>query len=192
MRSTVYALDGVSLTVDAGECLGIVGESGCGKTMTVLSVMRLLPPGGHITSGKILLDGRDISALDDDAVRHVRGNEIGMIFQHPMTSLNPTMSVGDQISETVTLHRGTSQKEARERMIEVLGLVGMPRPAGRADNYPHQLSGGNGGLELAQHGKYPAAGPAELADILHAQLVNPCGPAGQLLSAQLIGQSRED
>src|SRR5215831_19097420 len=141
-RSTVHALDGVSLTVDPGECLGIVGESGCGKTMTALSIMRLLPPGGHIVDGKIVLDGKEISALSDNDMRHVRGNEVGMIFQDPMTSLNPTMRIGDQISETVLLHRGATQAEARERAIEVLGLVGMPRPAERVSNYPHQLSGG--------------------------------------------------
>ncbi len=141
-RAVVHALDGVSLTVDAGECLGIVGESGCGKTMTALSIMRLLPPGGHIVGGKILLDGKEISSLEDSQMRHVRGNEIGMIFQDPMTSLNPTMKIGDQISETVRLHRGATTAQARERAIEVLGLVGMPRPAERVDNYPHQLSGG--------------------------------------------------
>src|SRR5215831_19310636 len=141
-RSTVHALDGVSFTVDPGECLGIVGESGCGKTMTALSIMRLLPPGGHIVGGKILLDGKEISALSDNDMRHVRGNEVGMIFQDPMTSLNPTMTIGDQISETVLLHRGASPAEARDRAVEVLGLVGMPRPAERVSNYPHQLSGG--------------------------------------------------
>jgi oligopeptide/dipeptide ABC transporter ATP-binding protein len=141
-RSTVHALDGVSLTVDPGECLGIVGESGCGKTMTALSIMRLLPPGGHIVGGKITLDGTEISALSDSDMRHVRGNEIGMIFQDPMTSLNPTMTVGDQISETVVLHRGANAAQARDRAVEVLGLVGMPRPAERVGNYPHQLSGG--------------------------------------------------
>ena len=141
-RAVVHALDGVSLTVDPGECLGIVGESGCGKTMTALSIMRLLPPGGHIVGGKIILDGTEISALDDNSMRHVRGNEIGMIFQDPMTSLNPTIKIGDQISETVRLHRGATNVQARERAIEVLGLVGMPRPAERVDNYPHQLSGG--------------------------------------------------
>src|SRR5215831_3387216 len=141
-RSTVHALDGVSFTVDPGECLGIVGESGCGKTMTALSIMRLLPPGGHIVGGKILLDGKEISALSDNDMRHVRGNEVGMIFQDPMTSLNPTMTIGDQISETVLLHRGASPAEARDRAVEVLGLVGMPRPAERVSNYPHQFSGG--------------------------------------------------
>ena len=141
-RATVHALDGVSLNVEAGECLGIVGESGSGKTMTALSIMQLLPPGGHITGGKILLDGQEISSLDDDGMRHVRGNEVGMIFQDPMTSLNPTMTVGDQIAETVLLHRGADAKTARARAVEVLGLVGMPRPAERVSNYPHQLSGG--------------------------------------------------
>jgi len=141
-RATVHALDGVTLTVEAGECLGIVGESGSGKTMTALSIMQLLPPGGHITGGKIILDGQEISALDDDGMRSVRGNEVGMIFQDPMTSLNPTMTVGDQIAESVLLHRGADAKTARARAVEVLGLVGMPRPAERVSNYPHQLSGG--------------------------------------------------
>jgi len=140
--ATVHALDGVSLNVEAGECLGIVGESGSGKTMTALSVMQLLPPGGHITGGSITLAGQEISALDDDGMRRVRGNEVGMIFQDPMTSLNPTMTVGDQIAETVLLHRGADKKTALARAIEVLGLVGMPRPAERVGSYPHQLSGG--------------------------------------------------
>ena len=140
--ATVHALDGVSLTVEAGECLGIVGESGSGKTMTALSIMQLLPPGGHIVGGQISLDGQEISSLNEEGMRHVRGNEVGMIFQDPMTSLNPTMTVGEQIAETVLLHRGADAKTARARAIEVLGLVGMPRPAERVSNYPHQLSGG--------------------------------------------------
>ncbi len=140
--ATVHALEGVSLSVEAGECLGIVGESGCGKTMTALSIMQLLPPGGHITGGSITLSGQDISALNDDGMRHVRGNEVGMIFQDPMTSLNPTMTVGEQIAETVLLHRGADKKTALARAVEVLGLVGMPHPAERVGNYPHQLSGG--------------------------------------------------
>jgi oligopeptide/dipeptide ABC transporter ATP-binding protein len=140
--ATVQALSGVSLTVEAGECLGIVGESGSGKTMTALSVMQLLPPGGHITGGRIFLDGQVISTLDDNAMRHVRGNEIGMIFQDPLTSLNPTMTIGDQIAETVRLHRGAGKQEALARAVEVLSLVGMPRPAERVRAYPHQLSGG--------------------------------------------------
>ena len=140
--ATVHALDGVSLDVEAGECLGIVGESGSGKTMTALSIMKLLPPGGHIVGGSIMLGGQEISALDDEGMRRVRGNEVGMIFQDPMTSLNPTMTIGDQIAETVLLHRGADKKTALARAVEVLGLVGMPRPAERVSNYPHQLSGG--------------------------------------------------
>jgi peptide/nickel transport system ATP-binding protein len=140
--ATVYPLSGVSLTVEAGECLGVVGESGSGKTMTALSIMQLLPPGGHITSGQILLNGQVISTLDDNAMGHVRGNEIGMIFQDPLTSLNPTMTIGDQIAETVRLHRGASRQAALARAVEVLDLVGMPKPAERVKAYPHQLSGG--------------------------------------------------
>ncbi|HEU5417294.1 MAG TPA: ABC transporter ATP-binding protein, partial [Streptosporangiaceae bacterium] len=141
-KGAVHALDGVSLHVEAGECLGIVGESGCGKTMTALSVMQLLPPGGHITGGRIMLNGKLISALDDNAMRHVRGNEVGMIFQDPMTSLNPTMTVGDQIAETVLLHRGAGISAARARAVEMLDLVGISAAAERAASYPHQLSGG--------------------------------------------------
>ena len=140
--ATVHALDGVSLTVEAGECLGIVGESGSGKTMTALSIMQLLPPGGRIVGGSITLGGTDIAAMDDRGMRRIRGNEIGMIFQDPMTSLNPTMTIGDQIAETVILHRGADKKTALARAVEVLGLVGMPHPAERVGNYPHQLSGG--------------------------------------------------
>jgi peptide/nickel transport system ATP-binding protein len=140
--ATVYALDSVNLAVEAGECLGIVGESGSGKTITALSIMQLLPPGGRITGGRILLDGKVISTLDDEGMRQVRGNEIGMIFQDPMTSLNPTATIGDQIAETVRLHRGADRKTALARAVEVLGLVGMPRPAERIRAYPHQLSGG--------------------------------------------------
>jgi oligopeptide/dipeptide ABC transporter ATP-binding protein len=141
-HATVHALDGVSLTVEAGECLGIVGESGSGKTMTALSIMQLLPPGGHITGGSITVGGVDIAALNNRAMRHIRGNEISMIFQDPMTSLNPTVTIGDQIAETVILHRGADKKTALARAVEVLGLVGMPHPAERISNYPHQLSGG--------------------------------------------------
>ena len=141
-KSTVHAIGGVNLTVDPGECLGIVGESGSGKTMTALSVMRLLPNGGHIVGGSVTLDGRDITHLDDEAMRDVRGNVVGMIFQDPMTSLNPTMTIGDQIAESVRLHRGADKQAGLERAVEVLRLVGMPKPAERVGNYPHQLSGG--------------------------------------------------
>ncbi|HXL92129.1 MAG TPA: ABC transporter ATP-binding protein [Streptosporangiaceae bacterium] len=141
-KGTVHAVDGVSLTVAPGECLGIVGESGCGKSMTALSVMRLLPSGGHIAGGSIVLDGTDITILDEEAMSRIRGNTVGMVFQDPMTSLNPTMKIGDQIAESVRIHRGASKQEAMKRAVEVLGLVGMPRPAERIGNYPHQLSGG--------------------------------------------------
>ena len=141
-RAVVHAVDGVSLSVAAGECLGIVGESGSGKTMTALSVMRLLPAGGTIASGRISLAGTEITALADDAMQQVRGNAVGMVFQDPLTSLNPTMTIGDQIAESVRLHRGAGKARALARAVEVLSLVGMPRPAERVASFPHQLSGG--------------------------------------------------
>ena len=141
-RATVHAIDGVSLSLAPGECLGIVGESGSGKTMTALSIMRLLPGGGEVVGGRIVVDGTDVVALSETGMEDVRGNLIGMIFQDPLTSLNPTMTIGDQIAESVRLHRGASRAVALERAIEVLGLVGMPRPAERVTQYPHQLSGG--------------------------------------------------
>ncbi len=141
-QGTVRAVDGVSLYVEPGETLGIVGESGCGKTMTALSIMGLLPVGGYIAGGTIHLDGRQINGLPEDAMRKVRGDEIGMIFQDPLTSLNPTMTVGKQIAEAVLLHRDVSKERAMERAAEVLDLVGMPRPKERLHEYPHQFSGG--------------------------------------------------
>ncbi|GAA2000413.1 ABC transporter ATP-binding protein [Catenulispora subtropica] len=141
-RSVVRAVDGISFSVEAGETIGIVGESGCGKTMTAMSIMRLLPNGGSSPDGNIFLDGRDLLQLDDDEMAGVRGNDIGMIFQDPMTSLNPTMTIGKQISESVRIHRGAGKQEAHDRAVEVLQLVGMPSPQQRARDYPHQLSGG--------------------------------------------------
>jgi oligopeptide/dipeptide ABC transporter ATP-binding protein len=141
-HGAVRAVDDVSFTVGHGETVGLVGESGCGKTMTGSSIMRLLPPGGHITGGKVLLEGRDLVTMSTDHLRHVRGGEIGMVFQDPMTSLNPTTQIGRQIAEAVRLHRRVSHDKAIERAVEVLGLVGMPRPAERISAYPHQLSGG--------------------------------------------------
>jgi len=141
-HSNVVAVDGVSFHVDEGECVGVVGESGCGKTTTGLAIMRLLPNVGHITSGSVQLLGRDIAPLSEKEMCKVRGNDIGMIFQDPLTSLNPTMTIGRQIAESVRLHRGASKAQARERALEVLALVDMPRPRERLDTYPHQLSGG--------------------------------------------------
>ncbi len=141
-RSSVVAVDDISFHVDEGECVGVVGESGCGKTTTGLSIMRLLPNVGHITGGVVRLLGRDIAPLTEKEMCQVRGNDIGMIFQDPLTSLNPTMTIGRQIAESVRLHRGATKAQARERALEVLSLVDMPRPAERLDSYPHQLSGG--------------------------------------------------
>jgi len=141
-RSNVVAVDDVSFHVDEGECVGVVGESGCGKTTTGLSIMKLLPNVGHVTGGRVNLLGRDLVPLGEKEMCKVRGNDVGMIFQDPLTSLNPTMTIGRQISESVRLHRNASKAEARDRALEVLSLVDMPRPAERLDAYPHQLSGG--------------------------------------------------
>jgi len=141
-QGIVHAIDGVSLFVEPGETLGVVGESGSGKTMTALSIMGLLPVGGSIAGGRIYLEGRQISGLPDDQMRSIRGNEIGMIFQDPLSSLNPTMTVGKQIAEAVLLHRDVSRHAAMDRAAEVLDLVGLPRPRERLNEYPHQFSGG--------------------------------------------------
>ncbi|WP_203433798.1 ABC transporter ATP-binding protein [Jiangella asiatica] len=140
--SVVRAVDGVSIHLRANEMLGIVGESGCGKTMTALSVMRMLPPRGRIAGGSIRLAGKELTALTDAEMRHVRGNDVGMIFQDPFTSLNPTMSIGRQIARAARLHRGLSRAEAAERATDLLELVGLPHARQRFDDYPHQCSGG--------------------------------------------------
>ncbi|MGC8464563.1 MAG: dipeptide ABC transporter ATP-binding protein [Acidimicrobiales bacterium] len=141
-KSEVKAVAGVSFSIDAGETVGLVGESGCGKTMTGMSIMRLLPSGGYIAGGAVRLEGRDLAHMNERELRKVRGNEIGMIFQDPMTSLNPCMTIGEQIAESVRLHKGVNKAAALTRAIEVLGLVGMPNPKERISYYPHQLSGG--------------------------------------------------
>ena len=138
----VKAVDGVSLTIEPGETVGLVGESGCGKSMTASSIMRLLPPGGHIVGGSIKLAGKELTTMSADQIQSVRGNDIGMVFQDPLTSLNPTMNIGRQIAESVVLHKGASKEQALARAAEVLGLVGMPSPIERLRDYPHQLSGG--------------------------------------------------
>jgi oligopeptide/dipeptide ABC transporter ATP-binding protein len=138
----VHAVDGVNLSINAGETLGLVGESGSGKSMTAMSIMRLLPPRGAIASGSIVLNGRDVTTLDENEMRRVRGNEVAMVFQDPLTSLNPTMTIGEQIVEAVLLHKPISRTQAVHRAEEVLDLVRVPRPKERMGSYPHQLSGG--------------------------------------------------
>jgi len=140
--SVVQAVGDVDLHVDAGETLGIVGESGCGKSMTGLSIMGLLPPGGSIVGGSVKLNDRELVGLKDEQMRQIRGNEIAMIFQDPLTSLDPTKTIGYQVAEPVRLHRKASKAEALDRTVEVLSLVGLPRPKERLTDYPHQLSGG--------------------------------------------------
>jgi oligopeptide/dipeptide ABC transporter ATP-binding protein len=141
-HSSVVAVDGVSLQIAEGECVGLVGESGCGKSTTGFSIMRLLPGNGHVVGGSITLLGRDLATLEEKEMRNVRGDEVALIPQDPMTSLNPTMTIGRQIAEGVRLHRDASRQQARDRALEVLRLVEMPRPAERLDQYPHELSGG--------------------------------------------------
>ena len=138
----VRALSGVDLHVNPGETLGIVGESGSGKTMTALSLMGLLPQGGKVSSGSIILDGQDLTQLPLKEKRKLRGTRVGMIFQDPLTSLNPTMKIGLQVCEPLRVHEGLSKREALERAVEILKRVGMPRPEVVINNYPHQLSGG--------------------------------------------------
>ena len=140
--SVVQAVGNIDMRIDAGETLGVVGESGCGKSMTGLSIMGLLPPGGSIVGGSIKLEGRELVGLKQEQLRQVRGNEIAMIFQDPLSSLDPTKTIGYQVAEPVRLHRGASKAEALERAVEVLNLVGLPRPKERLSDYPHQLSGG--------------------------------------------------
>jgi len=139
----VRAVDGVSYTVNAGETLAVVGESGCGKSVTALSILRLVPsPPGRIVGGAIRFQSRDLLRLSEAEMRRIRGNDISMIFQEPMTSLNPVLTVARQIGETLTLHQGLSGRAAERRAIEMLRLVRIPEPERRARQYPHELSGG--------------------------------------------------
>ncbi len=138
----VRAVDGASFHVDRGELLGLVGESGCGKSITALSVMRLIAPPGKVVGGKIIFEGEDLLAASEERMRGIRGDDMAMIFQDPMTSLNPVYTVGEQIAEALRLHRRLSRKEAREATIEAMKEVAIPDPSRRVDDYPHQLSGG--------------------------------------------------
>ena len=139
---TVKAVNDVSFSIEKGKTLGIVGESGCGKSMTSLSIMGLIEPPGRIEGGKIIFEGEDLLEKDETAMRSIRGKRIAMIFQEPMTSLNPVFTIGKQITEALFLHEHMSKKEARERAIEMLKLVRIPLAEKRFDEYPHQLSGG--------------------------------------------------
>ena len=141
-RSTVQAVGNVDLGIDAGETLGLVGESGCGKSMLALSILGLLPSGGRIVEGSVKLEGNELVGLPDADLRRLRGNEVAMIFQDSLSSLNPTKTIGVQVAEPVRVHRGASRKEARDRALEVLELVGLPSPKERLGQYPHHLSGG--------------------------------------------------
>ncbi len=137
------AVDGVSFVVHEGETVGLVGESGCGKSVTNLSIMRLVPsPPGKTVGGKVIFDGKDILQMSEKELRNIRGNKISMIFQDPMTSLNPFLKISTQMIETIRLHQDVTKKEAREKAVEMLRLVGIPKPEQRIDCYPHQFSGG--------------------------------------------------
>ncbi len=138
----INAVENLSLKLQKGRVLGLVGESGCGKTVTALSILNLVPYPGRIVSGKILFEGKDLIALSAAELRAIRGARISMIFQEPMTALNPVFTVGSQIAEVLTTHRHTTKKEAHDKAVELLRSVGIPSPEKRADEYPHQLSGG--------------------------------------------------
>jgi oligopeptide transport system ATP-binding protein len=142
-EGVVHAVNGVSFDLKEGETLGVVGESGCGKSVTMLSVLRLIPsPPGKIVGGKALFLGRDLLQMSDEEIRHVRGAQISMVFQDPMTSLNPVLTIGRQLTEPLMLHLGMSKKQAEDRAAELLSMVGIPNAKERLKDYPHQYSGG--------------------------------------------------
>jgi len=143
LEGVVHAVNGISYTLEEGETLGIVGESGCGKSVSVLSIMGLIPqPPGKIVAGRVLYRGQDLLQRDEEQMEHIRGREIAMVFQDPMTSLNPVLTVGRQISEALVVHLGMTEAEARHRAIELLAMVGIPQADERYADYPHQFSGG--------------------------------------------------
>jgi len=142
-EGVVKAVNGIGYTLGEGETLGIVGESGCGKSVSVLSMMRLIPsPPGKITGGEVVFDGRDLLKMDMEEMRHIRGNRIAMVFQDPMTSLNPVLTIGRQVSESLELHMGMDKNQALKRSVELLEMVGIPQADQRVRDYPHQFSGG--------------------------------------------------
>ncbi|MYB40887.1 MAG: ABC transporter ATP-binding protein [Chloroflexi bacterium] len=142
-EGVVRAVDGVSWDLEEGETLGLVGESGCGKSVSALSILRLIPrPPGRIVDGEIIFEGEDLLDVSDAEMRSIRGNRIAMIFQEPMTSLNPVLTIGNQLTEAITLHLGLEKSDSRARAVELLELVGIPEAANRLDDYPHQFSGG--------------------------------------------------
>ena len=139
----VKAVDGIDYDLEEGETLGLVGESGCGKSVSALSLLRLIPnPPGRIVGGEVMFEGQDLLKLSEEDMRHIRGNRISMVFQEPMTSLNPILTIGRQITEPLELHMSMTSRQAEDRAIELLGLVGIPDAAARIDDYPHQFSGG--------------------------------------------------
>ncbi len=139
----VKAVEGVSFELAEGETMGLVGESGCGKSVTMMSILRLIPnPPGLIVGGKVVFQGQDLLGIAEEEMRHIRGNKIAMVFQEPMTSLNPVLTVGRQIGESLELHRGMEGEETRQETVNLLRMVGIPDAASRVDNYPHQFSGG--------------------------------------------------
>ncbi|MBC7249857.1 MAG: ABC transporter ATP-binding protein [Anaerolineae bacterium] len=143
LDGVVHAVNGISYTLEEGQTLGIVGESGCGKSASVLSVMRLIPePPGKIAAGQVIYRGQDLLKLNESQMQHIRGKEIAMVFQDPMTSLNPVLTIGRQISEALIVHMGMTQKQAYQRTLELLNMVGIPQADSRYGDYPHQFSGG--------------------------------------------------
>lgn len=141
-RGELRAVDGVSFSLRRGEILSLVGESGCGKSMTALSIMRLVPPPGEIVSGQVLFEGRDLMSMDGERIRELRGDRISMVFQEPMSALNPVFTVGDQVAEVLRIHRKMDAKNAMEAAVGILKRVGLPDPESRITEYPHQMSGG--------------------------------------------------
>ncbi len=188
------AVDDISLTIQAGETLGLVGESACGKSVTASSIMRLVPmPPGYIAGGQIIFEGTDILKLRESEMRKIRGNKISMIFQEPMTSLNPVFTVGDQVAEVIHLHKKLSQRDIRDRVIEAFRLVRIPAPESRIRDYPHQMSGGMRqrvmiAMALACHPKLMIADePTTALDVtIQAQILDLMNQLKQEIGASIL------